>query len=340
MDTRGNPVVGTEIPRRDDMSTKGHGAPEYETESVSVLGAGLMGHTIALNIAWGGMEVTLQGIDAGDIERAREEIRDKIGRLRSAELFTEKEAELVESRIRCVTSVEEAVIDCTFVIEAIPEDLKLKQQFYRQLDTLCPEHTILASNTSALSPTEIAANMKHPERMVVVHFWNPAHLIPLVEVVRGKKTGREAVERSIRLMLQLGKKPIEVKKNVPGFVGNRLQYALLREAAYLLETGVASREDIDAAVVYGIGRRYPVTGPLVSADLGGLDVFHAVSEYVFPDLADHKASLLTMRELVKDGHHGVKSGKGFFEWDQTFTARIQAERENFLMECLKKDWKE
>ena len=238
-------------------------------EVLAVLGAGLMGHSIALTSAWAGIEVTLQGIDEADIERAGKGIREKLGILQEHGLINEGESEKIQSRIRTTCIVEEAVQAATFVIEAIPEQLDLKIAYFQQLDQLCGPHVLLASNTSGLSPTAIASQMRHPERMVVTHFWNPAHLIPLVEVVRGEKTDDLTVKRALDFLKRMKKRPIEVKKDILGSVGNRIQYAIFREAQYILEQGVASMEDIDAAVTYSLGRRLPITGPFMTADMGG-----------------------------------------------------------------------
>lgn len=171
----------------------------------------------------------------------------------------------------------------------------------------------------------------------MTHFWNPAHLIPLVEVVRGEKTGDEAVERSFQLLKQMKKKPIEVKKEIPGFVGNRLQYALFREAQYLLEEGIASKEDIDDAVTYGIGRRLPVSGPLMTADMGGLDVFSAISDYLFQHLSSAEESLPILKKLVEEQKLGDKSGEGYYKWDEDFSKQYNQKREEELIRFLKKD---
>ncbi|WJH33698.1 3-hydroxyacyl-CoA dehydrogenase family protein [Paenibacillus sp. CC-CFT747] len=309
-------------------------------EKLAVMGAGLMGHSIALNAAWRGIRVTLQGTGEDDLQRAKKAIELELRNFEHEQLIEADEGEDIMGRLRFVVDVEEALHQCTFVIEAIPEQLQLKQDFYRKLDSLSSPETILASNTSALNPPEIAAYMNHPERMLVTHFWNPAHLIPLVEIVLGERTAETAVERATNLMLRMRKKPIRLAKTIPGFIGNRLQYAMLREAEYLLEQGVASREDIDAAVTYSLGRRYAVTGPLISADLGGLDVFHAVSAYLYPDLASHTAPLPTMQELVKRGHYGAKSGKGFCDWEAAAATEIPQNRKSFLIQCLKRDEEE
>lgn len=306
-------------------------------EKLSVLGAGLMGHSITLTAAWFEMNVTMQGMDEADLERAEKGLHEKLQLLCDNGLVSEGDKQQIRNRIRTTTSVEEAVDGATFVIEAIPENLALKQDFYQRLDDLCGSDVILASNTSGLSPTAIASRMSRPERMAVTHFWNPAHLIPLVEVVRGEQTNDDTVLRALELLKRMNKRPIEVKKDVPGSVGNRLQYALFREAQYILEQGIASKEDIDAAMTYSLGRRLPVTGPFMTADMGGLDVFDSISNYLFADLSHADRSLETMRQLVDAGKHGQKTGEGFYLWDEEFTQKMNRSREKQLIRFLKQD---
>ncbi|MCM3707433.1 MULTISPECIES: 3-hydroxyacyl-CoA dehydrogenase family protein [Cytobacillus] len=306
-------------------------------ERIAVLGCGTMGHSIALNAAWAGLSVTMQGISDNDLEQGWTNMLKKLEVMLNNGILSESEAGHIKENIKMTVSVEEAVQGATFVIEAVPENIQLKIDLFKRLDTLCAPDVILASNTSGLSPTEIASETAHPERTVVTHFWNPAHLIPLVEVVRGEKTGDEAVERSFQLLKQMKKKPIEVKKEIPGFVGNRLQYALFREAQYLLEEGIASKEDIDDAVTYGIGRRLPVSGPLMTADMGGLDVFSAISDYLFRHLSSAEQSLPALKKLVSEQKLGDKTGEGYYKWDEAFSKEYNQKREAELIRFLKKD---
>jgi 3-hydroxybutyryl-CoA dehydrogenase len=306
-------------------------------EKLSVIGAGTMGHSIALNAAWMNQSVRLYGMDDLDIDRAWSGITTKVNVLVMNDVLSSEEGKNILSNITITSKLEEALDGTTFVIEAIPEDLGLKQKFYQKLDSICSSNVILASNTSGLSPTEIAKLTQYPERVLVTHFWNPAHLIPLVEVVKGQHTSIEAIDRAMKFLRNIKKKPILVKKDIPGFVGNRLQYALFREAQFLLEEGVASMEDIDDAVTYSIGRRLPITGPFMTADLGGLDVFHAISNYLFEDLSTANKSMKSMANLVKEKNYGVKTGKGFYQWDDNFIETIAKHREEFLIERLKVD---
>ncbi|UJL47417.1 3-hydroxyacyl-CoA dehydrogenase family protein [Virgibacillus sp. NKC19-16] len=309
-------------------------------ENLSIVGSGIMGHSIALTAAWSGLEVKVWGMNEEDIQRARVGLEDKLNGLVGYDVFNEDEKQRIINSITFTESIEECVSNATFVIEAIPEILELKQDYFKKLDELCPENTIIGSNTSGLSATEIAKLTTNTERTVVTHFWNPAHLMPLVEVVRGEHTSDETVERSMALLESMNKKPILVKKDALGSVGNRLQYAIFREAQYILEQEIASMEDIDDAIRYSLGRRFGVTGPFMTMDMGGLNTNASITSYLFEDLSDKKDIFPAMKELVDNGHHGPKTGKGFYEWTPEFTEQMEHQREEELIHWLKKDIEE
>ncbi|UOF90291.1 3-hydroxyacyl-CoA dehydrogenase NAD-binding domain-containing protein [Fodinisporobacter ferrooxydans] len=310
------------------------------SETLAIIGAGTMGHSIALTAAMAGLAPTVWGSDSADIARGQQGMLEKLRILQDYEVIKQEEAEKTAARVTFTLSLEACIQDATFIIEAIPENLPLKQEWFRNLDDTCSPDVILASNTSGLSPTDIALHTVHKARTVVTHFWNPAHLIPLVEIVRGEQTSDQTVERALQQLNRMNKKPIVLKKDILGSIGNRLQYALFREAQYILEQGVATMEDIDAAVRYSIGRRLPVTGPFMTADMGGLDVFHSISSYLFPDLSTEQGSLSLMRRLVEEGKYGQKSGEGFYRWSPEFSQTMNQARERELIEWLKKDLSE
>lgn len=306
-------------------------------EKLAVIGCGTMGHSIALNAAWAGMQVKMYGVDANDIQNGISGVSDKLKTLLKNDLITIDQEVQILNRITGTDSLSAAVDGSTFIIECIPEILELKNDLFRKLDEMCSEDVILATNTSGLSPSRIALNLKHPERTIATHFWNPAHLIPLVEVLRAEFTDDRTFNRAMDMLKLMKKKPIEVKKEVPGLVGNRLQFALFREAQSLLEQGIASKEDIDAAVTYSIGRRLPVTGPLLSADMGGLDVFASISDYLFKDLSNADQSSAKLKDLVARRHFGQKNGEGFYLWDEKFSVEMNQRREEQLIQFLKED---
>jgi 3-hydroxybutyryl-CoA dehydrogenase len=199
-------------------------------EELAIIGSGTMGHSIALSASIAGFNVKIWGIDDNDIHRGKQGIDEKLNLLTTYEVVDSNEIKNIKERIYFTNSLRECVNNASFVIEGIPENLYLKQKMFQELDELCSQNVILASNTSGLSPTDIAALTSYPERTVVTHFWNPGHLIPLVEVIRGEQTSEQTVNRSLELLENLNKKPIVVQKDILGSIGNRLQYALFREA--------------------------------------------------------------------------------------------------------------
>lgn len=296
-----------------------------------------MGHSIALSAAWAGLNVKVVGVNEEDLNRANRGIQNKLSVLVENELIDQREAKTIDERITLLTSLKEGVEDATFIIEAIPEVLEMKRAFYQELEQLIGKDVIIASNTSGFTPTSLAEQALYPERFIVTHYWNPGHLMPLVEVIKGEHTIQETVDRTMEFMRRMHKHPIFINKEIPGFIGNRLQYALFREAQALLDQGVASKEDIDAAVIYSIGRRLPITGPLMTADMGGLDVFSAISNYLFEDLSTAEKSGGILTSLVEDGKLGDKSGEGFYQWDEETSKKINANREKTLIHFLKLD---
>lgn len=306
-------------------------------EKLAIIGCGTMGHSIALNAACAGIPVKVAGMDEVEINRAQAGIAAKLKVLMQHDVLAATALKEIQERISFSIQLAEVVKDSTFVIEAAPEELALKQSLFCKLENHCATDTILASNTSGLSASLIAEHLQHPERFIITHFWNPAHLVPLVEICCIPATTAAVLERTRVLLMQMGKKTIHIKKEIPGFVGNRLQYALLREAQYLLEEGVASKEDIDAAVTFGLGRRLPVTGPLLSADMGGLDVFAAISNYLFPSLSNAGSTSPMLDQLVREGKLGSKSGAGYYEWPDAVQSAINTQRETVLLHFLKQD---
>ncbi|WP_042479405.1 3-hydroxyacyl-CoA dehydrogenase family protein [Bacillus ndiopicus] len=308
-------------------------------EAVSIIGCGTMGHSIALSAAWAGMQVKVYGVNKEDIYNAEKGLQQKINILCANDLFDEKKGLSIQQNITLSDRLEDVIMDSSFIIEAIPEVLNLKKEMYKRIESIVNKHVVIASNTSGFKPSLLAEGMQHPERLIVTHFWNPAHLIPLVEVVKGKDTDLETVDRAMQVMKEMHKQPILLQKEIPGFIGNRLQYALFREAQSILDAGVATKEDIDAAVTYSIGRRLPVTGPLMTADMGGLDVFVAISNYLFEDLSVMSQSGTVLTQLVEDGKFGYKNGEGFYNWDIDFATQKNIEREQTLIHFLKNDMK-
>ncbi|MCM3757995.1 3-hydroxyacyl-CoA dehydrogenase NAD-binding domain-containing protein [Sporosarcina aquimarina] len=306
-------------------------------EKISIIGCGTMGHSIGLAAAWAGFPVKLIGMNEADLETAKTGLQNKLTVMMENELIDLNEIKSIRGNIELSTSLEESVSSSDFIFEVIPEQIELKWVLYKKLEALVSDTCLIASNTSGFKPSELAKEMKHPNRFIVTHFWNPAHLIPLVEVVTGEHTDERTIEQVMKILEKMNKKPVLLKKEIPGFIGNRLQYALFREAQYLLDIGAATKEDIDAAVTYSIGRRLPITGPLMTADMGGLDVFSAISNYLFSELSTAQQSGETLTRLVDEKHLGDKNGQGFYEWDEKTSKEVNEERERTLIHFLKYD---
>lgn len=283
---------------------------------IAVIGAGLMGHGIAQVFASAGHEVWLMDLQPARLWEALEGIRRNLEVMAEEGKAVPGGAEPVLERIRTTPDMEEAAKGAEFVVEAVPERLDLKQDLFRHLDAACGPEVVLATNTSVMRITEIASRSKGRYRIVGTHFWNPPYLVPLVEVVPGEETAESTVERACRLLESAGMRPVRLKRDVPGFVGNRLQHALWREAISIVEKGIADAETVDEVVKSGFGRRLAVLGPLENADLVGLDLTLRIHEYLFPHLEDsHRPSPL-LRKKVESGELGFRSGKGFREWTQ------------------------
>jgi 3-hydroxybutyryl-CoA dehydrogenase len=273
---------------------------------VAIIGAGLMGHGLALVLAEGGHNVLIT-------DAFPETLRTVKIRVAETLKFLDRDVTAVE-RIHTSASLEAAVSDAEFVVEAAPEKLELKQQLFEQIESASPQSAILASNTSVMPITQIMARVKHKHRAVGTHWWNPPYLVPLVEVIQTADTSIETVNQTMTLMRQLGKVPVHVKKDVPGFVGNRLQQALWREAISLVENGVCDAETVDLVVKNSFGRRLSVLGPLENADLVGTDLTLDIHRQVLFDLEDSKAPSPYLETLVREGNLGFKSNQGFKPW--------------------------
>jgi len=306
-------------------------------KNIAVLGTGTMGHGIALLSAKAGLNVVMYGRSDASLERGFNSIKSSLNLLKVEGKLEENKCREILNNIRGVKTIEEAAKDADFIIESLAEDLELKQSIFKQLDEISEKNIILASNTSGLSPTDISKDVKYPERVVVAHFWNPPYLIPLVEVVPGEKTSKNTMEATMEWIEFIGKKSVKMEKECLGFIGNRLQLALLREALYIVEQGWAKPEEVDKAIEYGHGRRLPVTGPLCSADLGGLDIFNNISSYLFKDLCNDVKPSKLLQSKVEAGELGSKSGKGFYNWSSEELEIKRVERAEVLSYFLQRD---
>ena len=283
-----------------------------EIKKVCVLGAGIMGSGIAQVVAAAGLEVTMRDIDDRFVEKGLEAIKFQLNRAVEKEKIEAEAATAIMNRIKGTTDMQEAAGEADFVIEAVVEIMEVKKEVFAELDAICKPGAIFASNTSGLSITEIASVTGRPDKVVGVHFFNPAPVMQLVELIRGYLTSDHSLATTKALVEKLGKTPIEVKE-APGFAVNRILCPMINEAIFVYSEGVARAEDIDQAMV--LGANHPM-GPLALADLVGLDTLLAVLEGLHQELGEDKyrpAPLL--RKMVRAGHLGRKSGKGFYNYN-------------------------
>jgi len=276
-------------------------------QPVAVIGAGLMGHGIAYLFAAGGYEVRVQDPSSASLDS----LPSRVGAI--CRLLGTAESEIL-ARLRATTSVPAAVQGVQLVVEAAPERLELKQQLFGEIAQHAPATAILASNTSVIPIHSICAGLARTERILGAHFWNPPHLVSLVEVVMMSEAQRTAAEALIGMLRALGRHPVLVRRDVPGFIGNRLQHALKREAIALVAAGVCDAETIDEVVRFGFGARLAVLGPLEQSDLVGLDLTKNIHDVLMSDLDVTAHTHPYLEELVSRGELGMKTGKGFRRW--------------------------
>jgi 3-hydroxybutyryl-CoA dehydrogenase len=277
-----------------------------QSERIAIIGAGLMGHGLAQVFAVAGFQTTI----TDPLEGARASV---VSRVR-ANLVELAQDEAAIERIAVRPDVASTVCEADLVIEAAPEKLELKQSLFAEIEAAARPDAVLASNTSVIPITSITAGLKDGWRGLGAHFWNPPFLVPLVEVVRTARTSDHAVARTLDILRRAGKTPVEIKKDVPGFVGNRLQHALWREAIALVEEGICDAETVDAVVKASFGRRLAVLGPIENADLVGTDLTLAIHEVLLPYIDRRPEPSPYLRKLVSEGRLGFKSGEGFRKW--------------------------
>jgi 3-hydroxybutyryl-CoA dehydrogenase len=308
-----------------------------DIRNISVIGAGLIGHGIAQIFASENYNVHLLDVESELLSKALQNIRLNLSMMARKAVISKSVIDTIISRIKTTTNMAEAVSDAQLVIEAVTENLKLKQEVFHDLDRLCPQETILATNTSVISITEIAAKARRRERILGTHFWNPPYIIPLVEVVKGRETSEEVVETTYQLLKNAGKHPVKVMKDVPGFVGNRLQHALWREAISIVENGIADPATVDEVVKEGFGIRLPVLGPLESADMVGLDLTLAIHDYILKYLNSSPSPSPLLRQKVAKGELGFKTGRGFYTWSAEEAQRSREHLLEYLLDRVRKE---
>lgn len=293
-------------------------------KKIGICGTGTMGATMAKIFAEKGYETVLWGRADTSLQRGR-------NLLGTAEY----------EGLKLTTDLQD-MADCDIIIESIVEHLETKQTFFEKLSRIVRSDTILATNTSGLSMNRICERVSGRERFLGMHWFNPSNMIPLIEIICNDETKEEYADAVYALAKAIGKKPVICRKDVPGFIANRIQFAVLRECMDIVENDVASIEDVDAVMKYGLGFRYAAYGPFEVADFGGLDTFFHISEYLNADLCDKKEPMKLIRNLYERGHYGVKNGQGFYDYSGNKAAeaiKIRDKKYADMKDCLDK-WEE
>lgn len=296
-------------------------------QNVAIIGAGLMGSGIAqLFAGHPDHRVTTYDSFVSGVA-VFDRIRGNLDGFVNKGVMSETDVAELLSRITHVDTMAEAVKEADFVVECIPEQMDLKQDLFCELETLCKPQAIFATNTSVMSITEIASKAKTKHRIVGTHFWNPPYLIPLVEVIKSDYTDESVMDVTMAILEKIGKHPVRVKRDVPGFLANRLQHALWREAISIVEKGIADAATVDEAIRMGFGLRLPVLGPMENADMVGTDLVLAIHDYILPHLENSPKPSPLLQERVDKGELGFKTGKGFQEWSP---GQIEASRKRLI----------
>ncbi len=304
-------------------------------ERVAVIGAGTMGNGIALWFAKAGLQVRMRDVRRDVLDRARQAQETTLKAMAAGGAIPEGEIPAILGRIHPTTDVADAVRDAHFVLEAAPEVLDLKRAVFAEVEAAAPPGIPLASNTSGISIGEIAAGVKDPARVVGMHWWNPPHVVRVIEIIRGKGTGETAFQAAVDLTAQVGKKVVVCQKDVPGFLGNRILYALLREAMYCYEQGLGTAEDIDTMVREGFALKLAFMGPMALLDLAGVDIYHNVAQYLNGSLCDAKQVSPIAADMVKKGTLGLKTGKGFYNYTNVNIPDLMRQRGQQMAGLLK-----
>jgi len=306
-----------------------------DIKNISVIGAGMISPGVAQVFAVKNYNVCIYARRQEVLPEAIDKIRTNLATMAEKGLGSESEIEPAISRIKTTTDLSEAAADAQLVIECLSENLELKQKFFQDLDRLCPADAILATNTSVISVTEIASKSQNRGRILGTHFWNPPYLIPLVEVVKGNDTTDEVMEATYQVMKDAGKHPVKCLKDVPGFIANRLQHALWREAISIVEHGIADAATVDEALQNSFAIRLPVLSPLETADMVGLDLALSIHDYILKHLESSPDPSPLLKEKVKKGELGFKTWQGFQTWSAEDADRSRKNLTNYLIEWTK-----
>ena len=306
-------------------------------KKIAVVGSGTMGHGIAESFAMYGYDVNLYDIDDSRLNAAIEEIREELELLSEEEFIEPHVIEAALQRIKIFTDLKKSVADRDYVIEAVPEDLELKQRLFQELDRYSPQHAILTSNTSSLKLNDMTARLgdERKQRVMVNHWYNPAHLMPIVELSFFGNMPESIYEEVEKLYAGIRKQTVKVLKDVPGLVANRIQQGVAREAFSIIEQGIAAPEDVDKALKFGPAFRYATTGQLEVADFGGLDIWCTVGDNLLKEMDNSQSANNLLRQKVKEGKLGIKTGEGFYKYRKEEIPKIRKKFMKKLINQLK-----
>jgi 3-hydroxybutyryl-CoA dehydrogenase len=300
-------------------------------EQIAIIGAGLMGHGIAQVFAVHGHRVRMTDTNEVALNTAKDRVRANLTNMVNRGIKIDTDTDKVLDNISTTADVATTCEGSDFVFEAVFENLELKQELFAELDRICPPTTTLCSNTSVMSITEIAEKSEHRERIIGTHFWNPPYLIPLVEVVRTEEASDRCINLTYDLLARVGKHPVHVHKDVPGFVGNRLQHALWREAFAIIDQGICDPATVDEVIRNGFGLRLPILGPVETADMVGLDLTLAIHNYILKHINADPTPSTTLQTRVAEGKLGFKSGRGFRDWSESDITESRERLANYLI---------
>ncbi|MED3574880.1 3-hydroxyacyl-CoA dehydrogenase family protein [Cytobacillus praedii] len=305
------------------------------TQKATVIGAGVMGHGIAQVFALAGISVHLYDLNMKILTNAVASINNNLELYLTNQIISSAEKEQVLKRIHTSTNLEESLVGSTFVIEAIPEVLQLKWDLYRSLEAICNQNVIIASNTSTIPLSTLIEHSIYPERFIIAHFLNPAPLVPLVEVIKHDCTSEHVIDTTMSLLKNAGKSPILLKKEIQGFVVNRIQAALLREVLSLIENDIVDVEDMDRIIKDGPGFRWAFIGPVEMIDYGGLDTWKRIFDNLFPNLNNRQTAPEFINRFVAQNQLGAKTGEGIYPYSNICIDSLLTDRDNNFLSLIK-----
>lgn len=306
-------------------------------KNIAIIGAGMIAPGVAQVFAVKDYNVFIYARRQEALVAAIDRIRANLSTMAKNGLGQESDVEKAISRIKTSTDLSETAAGAHLVIESVSEDLELKQKFFQDLDQICSQEAILATNTSVMSITEIASKARRRERIVGTHFWNPPYLIPLVEVTKARDTSDEVMETTYQVMKDAGKHPVKCMKDVPGFIANRLQHALWREAISIVANGIADAATVDESIKNSFAVRLPILGPIENADMAGLDLTLAIHDYILKHLESSPDPSSLLREKVAKGELGFKTGQGFQTWSVEEVDKSRGRLLDYLIDWAKRE---